>query len=198
MKTGNDFAVERIRELVSKELRGPLLDIGPGLGMNARMLASMGFDVHVCDYSQDLLDRLEFKGKKSDLNKNRLPYTDEYFQVVVCTEIIEHLENPWHLIREAKRVLKKGGSIIISTPYLDSLLQRIRFFALGNFFKFPEDQKIGEHINPIHAFEMRNLLKQNGMTIEKITFNRSFVPIIRLSFKPNPFFGELVMLRARK
>jgi SAM-dependent methyltransferase len=53
-----------------------------------------------------------------DLDKGSLPFDDEYFDVVILSEVIEHLFNPFHALEEAIRVLKRGGYIYISTPFL--------------------------------------------------------------------------------
>jgi SAM-dependent methyltransferase len=60
-----------------------------------------------------------------DLNNGRIPYPDEYFDLGIACEIIEHLANPDNLLSEASRVIKKGGYFLISTPNLASWLNRI-------------------------------------------------------------------------
>jgi SAM-dependent methyltransferase len=59
-----------------------------------------------------------------DLNNERIPYPDEYFDLGIACEVIEHLANPDNLLSEASRV-KKGGYFLISTPNLASWLNRI-------------------------------------------------------------------------
>jgi SAM-dependent methyltransferase len=60
-----------------------------------------------------------------DLNNDRIPYPDEYFDLGIACEVIEHLANPDNLLSEASRVIKKGGYFLISTPNLASWLNRI-------------------------------------------------------------------------
>ena len=60
-----------------------------------------------------------------DLNNERIPYPDEYFDLGIACEVIEHLANPDNLLSEASRVIKKGGYFLISTPNLASCLNRI-------------------------------------------------------------------------
>lgn len=45
-----------------------------------------------------------------------LPYPEEYFDVVVAFGVIENLEQPEHLVREAKRILKQDGVLVVSVP----------------------------------------------------------------------------------
>lgn len=46
----------------------------------------------------------------------KLPFPDEYFDILLCVEVLEHLSNPLQCIVEMKRVLKSGGKIILTTP----------------------------------------------------------------------------------
>lgn len=50
-----------------------------------------------------------------DDNTNTIP--DETFDVIICTEVLEHVNNPFDAVREMHRLLKPGGRIYISTPY---------------------------------------------------------------------------------
>lgn len=53
-----------------------------------------------------------------DITKNNSKIiNDERFDVTICTEVLEHTNNPILAIEELKRITKKGGYIIISTPY---------------------------------------------------------------------------------
>ncbi|OGI78917.1 hypothetical protein A3F19_01730 [Candidatus Nomurabacteria bacterium RIFCSPHIGHO2_12_FULL_37_29] len=47
-----------------------------------------------------------------------LPFNDNSFDVVLCMVVMEHLEDPKKAISEMKRVLKSGGTILVSTPFL--------------------------------------------------------------------------------
>ena len=44
------------------------------------------------------------------------PYEDDYFDVVILNNIWEHVPDPIRLLREAQRILKKGGGLVVSTP----------------------------------------------------------------------------------
>jgi len=79
-----------------------------------------------------------------DLNKNpRLGFTDNYFDVIICTEVLEHLFYPDKVILELKRVLRTGGIAIISLPNEQEIWQRIGML-LGFKFKKGFDD-IGGH-----------------------------------------------------
>ena len=63
-------------------------------------------------------------------------YEDNFFDVVFLGDIIEHVPNPRELLIESKRILKKDGMLIVSTPNLDSFWARATF-KLWKWFKIP-------------------------------------------------------------
>ncbi|MBO0721751.1 MAG: glycosyltransferase, partial [Blastocatellia bacterium] len=64
---------------------------------------------------------LEFVEKNVDVEHDRFPYPDSYFDVALCCELIEHLrEDPMHMLIELNRVLKWGGLLILTTPNIAS------------------------------------------------------------------------------
>jgi SAM-dependent methyltransferase len=53
------------------------------------------------------------------ITKNSLwPIKDNSFDVVLCTQVIEHVEDPAFLVSEIQRILKPGGKIILNAPFL--------------------------------------------------------------------------------
>jgi len=53
-----------------------------------------------------------------DLNTQKIPFTDEFFDLVIASEIIEHIYNQDFFFKEMIRVVKKGGYIYISAPFM--------------------------------------------------------------------------------
>lgn len=50
-----------------------------------------------------------------------IPFPDEYFDSVVCTQVFEHLAVPHKAVREIHRILKKGGTILVTVPQMTPL-----------------------------------------------------------------------------
>jgi glycosyltransferase involved in cell wall biosynthesis/SAM-dependent methyltransferase len=64
---------------------------------------------------------LKFRERNFDVEHDRFPYPDSYFDVALCCELIEHLrEDPMHMLIELNRVLKWGGLLILTTPNIAS------------------------------------------------------------------------------
>lgn len=70
--------------------------------------------------------------KIEDLNTNRLPFTDNSFDLVTNLEMIEHLYNPDNLLAEIHRTLRPEGTLVLSTPNLASWMNRVLLLS-GHF-----------------------------------------------------------------
>jgi SAM-dependent methyltransferase len=105
-----------------------VLDVGCGSGWFLRELASSGFDTL---YGVDISRRQYLKGKKKGKAQGTfvegdaydLPFGSESMNLVLMTEILEHLEEPRRAVNEAARVLKKGGRLLVTVPWKE----RIRY-----------------------------------------------------------------------
>ena len=82
----------------------------------------------------------------ADVESEPFPYADESFDVVLASEIIEHLHfNPFRLLKESFRVLKPKGRVVLSTPNLARLENLLAIFKgrsihsdLRRRFEFPQ------------------------------------------------------------
>ena len=70
--------------------------------------------------------------KPIDFNTEPLPWGDRSFDAVISWEVMEHLENPFHFVREIARVLKPGGLFLFSTPNIQHLTNKIQFLRTGD------------------------------------------------------------------
>lgn len=162
-----------------------VLDIPSGAGAFTRRMQMQGMEVHSADIENILMvDNPHFR--IADMNQV-LPYEDNFFCSVACIDGIEHLERPFDFVRECHRVLKNGGSLVISTPNISALRSRWRWMLTGhhNKCKTPLDET---HPTPLHHINMfsfprlRYLLHAHGFVIDKITTNR--VKTVSYAFAP--------------
>lgn len=89
---------------------GKLLDLGCGRGYTIKVFEKLGFECRGCD-----IEPLEEWVGKVDLETDKLPYHDNYFDYVFSKDVIEHFSNPSNMLLEAYRVLKPKGKILIIT-----------------------------------------------------------------------------------
>lgn len=96
-----------------------ILDIGCGVGTLLLMLKEKNNKVYGIDVSETGIKQAKENGLECDLvdlNVETLPFADNYFDIVICLETIEHLENPYHCLREIRRALKPQGTLLVSIP----------------------------------------------------------------------------------
>ena len=119
------------RKLFSRLIRemhvdpsAPVLDVGTSAGTNLRMLRDLGFDdVTGLDLSEDAIRFCLDKGlgtvKQGDVTA--MPFADESFALVIASDIIEHVDDDARALAEIARVLRPGGTVLITVPAFPSL-----------------------------------------------------------------------------
>lgn len=153
---------------------GTVLDLGAGAGALSLRLADAGFSVTAFDYAADnfrLHGQLPFVC--ADLNGDFAEaIAPQSADAVVAVEIVEHLENPRHLLRQTMLALKPGGHLFLTTPNVDScvsLLLRLRY-GHPDFFT-EECYRADGHITPVSAWLLRHAVAELGM---ETVFCRAF------------------------
>lgn len=125
-----------------KELRNKkVLDVGCGEGTLLEMLREKNNEVFGVDASESGIAQCQPKKlncRLVDLSHHCLPFNDDYFDVVICLETMEHLENPYHCLEEIKRVLKKEGNFLVSIPNSKMVHAKCypALFTLNGFTEF--------------------------------------------------------------
>jgi ubiquinone/menaquinone biosynthesis C-methylase UbiE len=136
-----------------------ILDIGCGTGeILSAVTENNGAGAYGIDISLNMLSVAESKiGCRARLmlgDAERLPYGDYFFDVVVCNDSFHHYPNPLGVLSEMRRVLKDGGTLLLS----DICLPRFQRLLLNMFiFLSPDgDYKI------YSASAIRNLVREAG------------------------------------
>ena len=140
-----------------------------------------------------------FQVKILDIEKDKFPYADNFFDVVVVNQVFEHLKNIFHPITEIHRVLKPGGYLIFSVPNLSSLHNRLLLLS----GKQPTSiRTIGPHVRGYAAPEVVHFLEFNDHF--KVTRNLGvgFYPTIKpftnLIARSFPGFSHTLVWVAKK
>jgi SAM-dependent methyltransferase len=128
-----------------------LLDVGCGDGsFLLRYVKKVPREHYGAEGAPELKAAAEVRGLKVlsyDLN-GRWPWEDDKFDVVLASQVIEHMHNPRMFVTEAERVLKPGGTLVVMTENLCSVLNTIAM-TLG-FTPFSLMQLCGRFLgNPI-------------------------------------------------
>ena len=101
------------RRLIESCPPGRVLDIGSGTA-------------HIKDFRPDIIstDILSFPGIDVVADAHRLPFPEGFFAGVVMLDVLHHLERPIEFLREASRVLKPGGCLVMIEPAMTTLARR--------------------------------------------------------------------------
>ena len=135
-----------------------------------------------------------------------MPFNDKSFDVVVASEIIEHIYDTDKLLQEFNRILKDNGFLVITTPNLASLARRLRLLVgispqidIGIINEYGDDLSVG-HIRYFTFNTLKKLLERNNFeavlaTSDYITFNKFRSKKLA---KILPTLGFSIVIKAQK
>jgi len=106
-----------------------VLDVGAGTGRYRSFFTHCDYYAHDLGQTPVLAGQYIKLDYQSDINE--IPVPDESFDVVLCTEVIEHVPEPIKAIEEMARVLKKGGRLLLTAPLASFLHQEPYHFYGG-------------------------------------------------------------------
>lgn len=141
--------------------KGKILDVGISANPNPYLENVIGLDIVLPQQKpSNYLDMV-----RCNLNKESIPFEDGTFDAVVAGDVIEHLENPSHFLRECNRVLRSDGRLVISTPQANDWWTTMHNWFFRGLIRDPDQ---GEHLQNWTILDMIRLLKKNGFAIEKL------------------------------
>src|SRR3989338_6440863 len=171
-----NYLLNKIKDILSHEQRGSVLDLGcGGTGEYSIELQKLGFGVTASDAFDCFKYKDQITFKVCDITTT-FPFEDNTFDYILLLEVIEHLKNPYFSIQEIQRVLRPNGTLIISTPNIMNTQSRMRFLFEGSYEYFrepPLDQIIclkdinpfQLHIVPYRYQELEYLLYDCGFNV---------------------------------
>lgn len=125
-----------------KDKNAVILDCGTASGGFLKDIANAGFNnlygIDIDDYLVSENKKLLKEFKTADLSFEKMPWPDNFFDAVTAWCLAPHLENPHNFIREARRILKPGGLLIMSSINVASPTNRQYFLQHGDFPAYHE------------------------------------------------------------
>jgi 2-polyprenyl-3-methyl-5-hydroxy-6-metoxy-1,4-benzoquinol methylase len=155
------------------------LDAPMGPGAMAQHLHTAGYAVSGIDLDleQSAALRLPITRLRADLN-GRLPFADASFDLITSLEGIEHIENHFQMLREFGRVAKLGACLIISTPNICNLEERLNFLMRGAVHRYISRAEVETqgpgfyHQNLISYVELRQVVNWAGFHVIRVEKDR--------------------------
>lgn len=166
-----------------------LLEVGSGMGHLVGQLEdtfeTYGMDINhwAVHKSKEVIQQT----KLHTASAQELPFRDGVFNVVIIKHIVEHLPDPRKAIQEIGRVTEKGGTLLLATPNLDSLLKPWK----GDSWIGYQDPT---HISLKRPDEWLSLIEGAGFELIKV-FSDGFWDVPYIRYVPRQiqklFFGSL-------
>lgn len=115
----------RLHSFINKFIKATnnkILDVGSGGGWSAKKLKKSG-DLFLIDLSFKNLSIIKNSYDSYCIQSDaiKLPFRDNTFDYVIISEVLEHINKPEYAIKEALRVTKKEGIVIITTPFKEKI-----------------------------------------------------------------------------
>jgi ubiquinone/menaquinone biosynthesis C-methylase UbiE len=122
----NQGYAPNLRRWMKDELRtvlrtAPVLEVGCGDGSFTTNLAEQfssvtGIDISASQIADNKARLPHITFRQHDVSQ-RFPFPDGSFEVVWCSEVLEHLFDPAFALREMHRILRPGGRLLVTVPY---------------------------------------------------------------------------------
>lgn len=192
----------------TKHLAKRIIDIMNPLGIRKdAVIADMGCQhgyllnhLHKNGYSNltgydiiKLENTSNFKFIRADLNT--IKPIEPTYDIIIHSELMEHLENIYHFIRFCSKALKPGGVMIMTTPNQQKLMDKLFFTTTGEntrFYNMKNNRTI------ITKRILNHIFKENNLKVIKWSYNYSKVPLTKLKFFPTKWFGNSHLIILKK
>lgn len=157
-----------INNYISSFTNKTILDVGCGAGTVSLYLANRGANIVGVDISRKAIDSCKKSARilkltdKTQFICNTIEKIKfrQKFDVIICSEIIEHISNDGAFLKRIHKLLKKNRLLILSTPSINAPLYKI---GLAQNF----DKRVG-HIRRYSKQQISDLVKKSGFRIEEV------------------------------
>lgn len=129
---------------IAAEAGGSVLEAGAGLSPYRPQLAAVASSITTLDIDESR--QVDVVGDVQAMDQ----IADEIFDTVFCTQVLEHLPRPYSAFSEFRRVLKPGGTLILSAPHLSMVHE-----APQDYYRYTR-------------FGLKHLCESNGFTVVKL------------------------------
>jgi CMP-N-acetylneuraminic acid synthetase/2-polyprenyl-3-methyl-5-hydroxy-6-metoxy-1,4-benzoquinol methylase len=194
--------IDYVNQLSKKELKLKVLDLGCGTGS-----MSDCFNGNFQKYGLEIPESITETTKQSyDKDKLHIGYLDEntfsdnFFDIVFCFHVLEHVPDPIPFVKSIARILKTHGELIISLPNFDSAMAN-RF---GENYRMLHDQT---HCSLFGSDGLKDLLEDSGFKVNNIEypfFNTEYFTMENMerlfdtSKVSPPFYGNIMTMYVTK
>ena len=152
-------------DIFKERIGGKFLDIGCAEGIRdielIRRLPEWEFygvepNIEAYKVAKKIKNFLVFNGTLEEAK-----YSDNFFDIILLSHSLEHISNPYKALQECRRILKKGGKLILIVPNINSL----SYFLGKNTWRHLDIPRHLFHFSPI---TIKKLLEKSNFVVKKI------------------------------
>lgn len=178
--------LDEVRRLIPvnfSKKKSNILDVGSASGWFLSQIANLfpnatcyGIDIHkkAITYGKRIYPTLKLRVS----NAERLPYKNNFFDIVVCTSVLEHVHNPEKVLLEIKRVMKKNGMAIIELD-TGSILFSLLWFV---WRKMKGRVWNDSHLHSFSVADLEKIILNHKFRIQnKKTFNYGMQMVFKIT-----------------
>lgn len=169
LRTMELMRLNKIKEYSNIKKNDKLLDLGCGEGFFINLLPN-NIEAYGIDISKEALKRANkiLEGRKRTFIKYgdayKTEFDDEYFNIVACSEVLEHVPEPKKIMAEIHRILKNDGIAVISVPdeeRIKLIMKIIKFLKIDKFLHSARKQEEYEwHLHSVDKKFIQEVTKE--------------------------------------
>lgn len=193
------------------QARGGVLDIGAHSGALLLRLRNAGFtDLHAADLDPTVFKLTDVPHTVINANEPFAAKFGRTFNLITCTDVVEHLDSPRQFFLEAHKLLADGGYLAFSVPNVAFWEGRIKFAMTGELWGFGRRNYVWQrHISPMTVDQADLMLQEVGYktaawrtagtfatTLRQIVLAPLWLPFVAVN--GGSCFGESLIFVARK
>lgn len=190
---------ERILAVLTPQAR--VLDIGAGRGATPHMhFKGMAAEVAGVDVDDAVLKNPQLDRAVHSPDGALSAFEDDYFDLVISKDVLEHLVDPGAYFREVRRVLKPGGMFMGKTPsgtHYVTIIARLTPLSFHKTFNRMRGREVEDTFPTMYRANSRAALarwaKEAGLTLVRVDFQEGRPEYLR--FNPVTYFCGLLYER---
>ena len=200
------YHIKKYLNNIKNDLKDKIvLDIPAGNGATTEILVEIGAKVEAYDLFPEYFMLPDFECKRADII-DKIPVSDNYADLLICQEGIEHFSDQLKVFKEFNRVLKQKGELIITTPSQSNLASKFSYLLFESETSklmppneiddiWMADKNLTSEIYYGHIFlvglqKLRIIGKLTGFKIKEI----KYVRLSKGSLFLFPFFYPLIFI----
>lgn len=193
---------KKIIKMLSPTKNDTICDMGCGDGNLSGSLVKKARQVTGVDISQKRVNRAKGKGIDAicaDIHST--PFGSNSFDKVICSEVLEHVFNPYEVITEIYRILKQGGTLVISVPVDEDIDKTILVASREDIenmdYELIKKKYSIEHCH-LTSFSKRSIIKtleETGFEIIQIDYTNNYKPIFKNKKIYETIYGMMVEIK---